>query len=60
MLDFVLQWNIVGTIEERSGQRGHSGGNEMYVSVRDVASLTSISLFLATLFTWADILKIVS
>jgi hypothetical protein len=32
----------------------------MYVSVRDVASLTSISLFLATLFTWADILKIVS
>ncbi len=29
----------------------------MPVSFRDVASLTTISLFLVTLFTWADILK---
>lgn len=32
----------------------------MTVSVRDLASLATISLFLATLFTWADILKAVS
>ena len=32
----------------------------MFVSLRDVASLTTISLFLVTLFTWADILKNVS
>ncbi len=32
----------------------------MYVSVRDVASLATISLFLTTLFTWADILRLAS
>ena len=32
----------------------------MFVSLRDVASLTTIGLFLATLFTWADILKNIS
>ncbi len=29
----------------------------MYVSLRDVASLTTISLFLVCMFTWADILQ---
>jgi hypothetical protein len=29
----------------------------MYVSLRDIASLATIGLFLTTLFTWADILK---
>lgn len=29
----------------------------MYVSVRDIASLATISLFLTTMFTWADILQ---
>lgn len=32
----------------------------MFVSLRDVASLTTIGLFLVTLFTWADILKNIS
>lgn len=32
----------------------------MSVSMRDIASLATISLFLTTLFTWADILKAVS
>lgn len=32
----------------------------MFVSVRDVASLATISLFLTTLFTWADILRLAS
>lgn len=31
----------------------------MYVSIRDVASLATISLFLTTMFTWADILHAV-
>jgi len=29
----------------------------MYVSLRDIASLATLGLFLTTLFTWADILK---
>ena len=32
----------------------------MYISVRDIASLATISLLLVTLFTWADILASVS
>lgn len=32
----------------------------MYVSVRDLASAAAIGLFLTTLFTWAEILKIAS
>jgi len=32
----------------------------MQVSLRDIASLTTISLFLLTLFTWADIIKNIS
>ena len=32
----------------------------MYVSARDLASLTTIGMFLTTLFTWADILRVVS
>lgn len=29
----------------------------MEISLRDILALTTISLFLTTLFTWADILK---
>lgn len=29
----------------------------MHVSLRDIASLATISLFLMAIFTWADILK---
>lgn len=32
----------------------------MYVSLRDVASLATISLFLTAVFTWADILKAIA
>ncbi len=32
----------------------------MYVSIRDIASLATISLFLAAMFTWADILQAVA
>ena len=32
----------------------------MYVSVRDIASLATISLFLTAMFTWADILQAVA
>ena len=32
----------------------------MLVTARDLASLATISLFLATLFTWADILRMAS
>jgi hypothetical protein len=32
----------------------------MYVSFRDIASLGTISLFLTTIFTWADILQAVT
>jgi hypothetical protein len=54
-----------GKTEHTKNKRftGRSGQREevpMYVSARDIASLASISLFLTTLFTWADILRIVS
>ncbi len=29
----------------------------MYVSIRDLASLATISLFLTTMFTWGEIIK---
>ena len=29
----------------------------MYISFRDIASFGAISLFLASMFTWADILN---
>jgi len=32
----------------------------MFVSIRDIASLATISLFLASLFTWADLLQMIS
>ncbi len=32
----------------------------MYVSIQDLASLGTISLFLVSMFTWAEILKFVS
>lgn len=32
----------------------------MYVSIRDLASLTTIGLFLVTMYTWADILQAVA
>ena len=32
----------------------------MYVSVKDLASLATMGLFLTTLFTWAEILKVVA
>jgi hypothetical protein len=32
----------------------------MIVSVRDLASLAAISLFMVTLLTWADIVKSIS
>jgi hypothetical protein len=32
----------------------------MYVSLRDLASLTTISVFLAAMFTWADILQTIA
>ena len=32
----------------------------MYVSIKDLASLATISLFLTTIFTWAEILKFVA
>jgi hypothetical protein len=32
----------------------------MQVSVRDLASAATIGLFLTTLFTWAEILKVAS
>lgn len=32
----------------------------MYVSFRDIASLATISLFLGSLYMWADILQTIS
>lgn len=32
----------------------------MYVSIRDLASLATISLFLTTMFTWGEIIKVVA
>jgi len=32
----------------------------MYVSFRDIASLTTIGLFLTTMYTWADILQTIA
>ncbi len=29
----------------------------MFISIRDIASLATIALLLATMFTWAEILK---
>jgi len=32
----------------------------MYVSIRDLASLATITLFLTTMFTWGEIIKVVA
>jgi len=32
----------------------------MYVSIKDLASLATISLFLTTMFTWGEIIKFVA
>ena len=32
----------------------------MYVSIRDLASLATIGLFLTTMFTWTEIIRIVA
>lgn len=32
----------------------------MFVSFRDLASLATLSLFLTSMFTWAEILKLAS
>ncbi len=32
----------------------------MFVSFRDLASLATISIFLTSMFTWAEILKLAS
>lgn len=32
----------------------------MYVSVKDLASLTTISMFLTAMFTWGEILSFVA
>ncbi len=32
----------------------------MYISLRDIASFATISLFLVAMFTWADILQAVA
>lgn len=32
----------------------------MYVSLKDIASLATITLFLATMFTWGEIIKFIA
>lgn len=32
----------------------------MYVTIRDLVSLVTISLFLTSMFTWVEILKLVA
>ena len=51
----VQKKNIEGT--NGSGSRGVWS---MLFSVRDLASAATIGLFLTTLFTWAEILKLAS
>jgi hypothetical protein len=49
----VQKKNIEGTNDLRRNRN-------MQVSVRDLASAATIGLFLTTLFTWAEILKVAS
>lgn len=32
----------------------------MYISIRDLASLATITLFLSTMFTWGEIIKFIA